>query len=76
LYYLNSAIPGFPISELRERESSLTSMAVRSSATAEDLPDASFAGQHESFLNIRTQKELLDSWKKCVAFKIQGRKRI
>jgi pyruvate, water dikinase len=53
--------------DLKQRESSLRSMAVRSSATAEDLPDASFAGQHESFLNIRTQEELMDSWKKCVA---------
>jgi pyruvate, water dikinase len=52
---------------LKKRESSLQSLAVRSSATAEDLPDASFAGQHESFLNIRTQDELLDAWKKCVA---------
>jgi pyruvate, water dikinase len=53
--------------DLKNRESSLKSLAVRSSATAEDLPDASFAGQHESFLNIKTQDELLDSWKKCVA---------
>jgi pyruvate, water dikinase len=53
--------------ELKKRESSLRSLAVRSSATAEDLPDASFAGQHESFLNITTQQELLDAWKKCVA---------
>jgi pyruvate,water dikinase len=37
------------------------SVAVRSSATAEDLPDASFAGQQESFLNVQTEKELLDS---------------
>ena len=53
--------------ELKKRESSLKSLAVRSSATAEDLPDASFAGQHESFLNITTQDELLEAWKKCVA---------
>jgi len=37
------------------------SVAVRSSATAEDLPDASFAGQQESFLNVQTEKELFDS---------------
>jgi pyruvate,water dikinase len=37
------------------------SVAVRSSATAEDLPDASFAGQQESFLNVQTEKELLES---------------
>ena len=52
---------------LKEREDSVTSVAVRSSATAEDLPEASFAGQHESFMNISNQEELLDSWKKCVA---------
>jgi pyruvate, water dikinase len=53
--------------ELKKREKSLESVAVRSSATAEDLPDASFAGQHESFLNIKTEEELLEAWKKCVA---------
>ena len=36
-----------------------TDVAVRSSATAEDLADASFAGQHESFLNIKGEKEVL-----------------
>jgi pyruvate,water dikinase len=40
-------------------------VAVRSSATAEDLPDASFAGQQESYLNIRGQKELLEAIKKA-----------
>lgn len=35
------------------------SVAVRSSTTAEDLPDASFAGQQETFLNVRGQKALL-----------------
>ncbi len=53
--------------DLKNREKSLKSVAVRSSATAEDLPDASFAGQHESYMNIKTQQELLDAWKKCVA---------
>jgi pyruvate,water dikinase len=42
-------------------------VAVRSSATAEDLPDASFAGQQESFLNINGEKALLDACKKCYA---------
>lgn len=42
-------------------------VAVRSSATAEDLPDASFAGQQETFLNIRGVKQLLDSCKHCFA---------
>ncbi len=53
--------------DLKKREESLESVAVRSSATAEDLPEASFAGQHESFMNIKTEEELLDAWKKCVA---------
>ncbi|MDJ0977557.1 MAG: phosphoenolpyruvate synthase [Erythrobacter sp.] len=43
------------------------SVAVRSSATAEDLPDASFAGQQETFLNVYGEKALLDSCKRCFA---------
>ena len=42
-------------------------VAVRSSATAEDLPDASFAGQHESFLNINGDEQLLKSVQLCFA---------
>lgn len=42
-------------------------VAVRSSATAEDLPNASFAGQQETFLNIRSENELLCAIKKCYA---------
>jgi pyruvate,water dikinase len=42
-------------------------VAVRSSATAEDLPTASFAGQHESFLGVQGETELLDAVKKCFA---------
>ncbi|HTN05489.1 phosphoenolpyruvate synthase [Agriterribacter sp.] len=42
-------------------------VAVRSSATAEDLPQASFAGQHESYLNIRGGAALLNAIKKCYA---------
>ncbi len=42
-------------------------VAVRSSATAEDLPDASFAGQQESFLNIRGEKALLEACRACFA---------
>jgi pyruvate,water dikinase len=44
-----------------------TDVAVRSSATAEDLPGASFAGQQESFLNIRGERALLDACRQCVA---------
>ncbi|MBP0638754.1 phosphoenolpyruvate synthase [Cupriavidus sp. AcVe19-6a] len=42
-------------------------VAVRSSATAEDLPDASFAGQQETFLNIRGDRALLDACRRCYA---------
>jgi len=43
------------------------SLAVRSSATAEDLPDASFAGQQETFLNVRGEDGLLDACRRCFA---------
>ena len=42
-------------------------MAVRSSATAEDLPSASFAGQHDSFLNIRSFEMLYEACRRCFA---------
>ena len=42
-------------------------VAVRSSATAEDLPTASFAGQHESFLNIRGPRDLMNACRRCFA---------
>jgi len=42
-------------------------VAVRSSATAEDLPTASFAGQHESFLNVRGTEGLFDAYRRCFA---------
>ena len=42
-------------------------VAVRSSATAEDLPDASFAGQQETYLNVTGEKDLLLAVKKCIA---------
>jgi pyruvate,water dikinase len=43
------------------------SVAVRSSATAEDLPTASFAGQHETYLNVRGPRMLLDAVRRCQA---------
>ena len=42
-------------------------VAVRSSATAEDLPDASFAGQQETYLNIRGPEQLIDACRRCFA---------
>ena len=42
-------------------------VAIRSSATAEDLPDASFAGQQDTYLNIRGRMSVLDACKKCFA---------
>ncbi len=42
-------------------------VAVRSSATAEDLPDASFAGQQETYLNVSGHRALLDTCKRCFA---------
>jgi pyruvate,water dikinase len=44
-----------------------TDVAVRSSATAEDLPTASFAGQHESYLNVRGDAAVLEAVRECMA---------
>lgn len=54
-------------SELTLKYGPDTHVAVRSSATAEDLADASFAGQYESYLNIHGKEELLSAVKKCYA---------
>lgn len=48
-------------------EAASIDVAVRSSATAEDLPDASFAGQQESYLNVSGQQALLATCKRCFA---------
>ncbi|MEZ0123565.1 MAG: phosphoenolpyruvate synthase [Candidatus Reddybacter sp.] len=53
--------------QLRSQYSGELSFAVRSSATAEDLPEASFAGQHDSFLNLRSDEELIESCRRCFA---------
>ena len=53
--------------ELSEQLDVGLDVAVRSSATAEDLPEASFAGQQESFLNVRGEAALLESCKQCYA---------
>jgi pyruvate,water dikinase len=53
------------LSERAHREA--LEVAVRSSATAEDLPDASFAGQQETFLGVRGEKHLLAACRRCIA---------
>ncbi|WP_235336993.1 phosphoenolpyruvate synthase [Pontibacter korlensis] len=53
--------------QLEEKEEALSSVAVRSSATAEDLPEASFAGQHDSFLNVQGAEDAVEACKKCYA---------
>jgi phosphohistidine swiveling domain-containing protein len=67
-----ASIPPDAVDEIQRAYGNLTSatggtppLAVRSSATAEDLPGASFAGQHDSFLNVRGEKALLDAVKRC-----------
>ena len=52
---------------LQEEYGSQLSVAVRSSATAEDLPDVSFAGAHETFLNVQGEQPLLDACRRCFA---------
>ena len=53
--------------KLQQEYGAQLTVAVRSSATAEDLPTASFAGQHETFLNIAGEARLLESVRRCFA---------
>lgn len=53
--------------ELSKREGKEVFVAVRSSATAEDLPDASFAGQQETYLNMRGADQVFEAVRKCWA---------
>jgi pyruvate,water dikinase len=71
---LNAVIPENIASEIKLAYRNLCaqyntkiSVAVRSSATAEDLPTASFAGQHDSFLNIEGEEVLIHTCQKCFA---------
>jgi len=52
---------------LRDQYGAALSLAVRSSATAEDLPGASFAGQLDSFLNVRGDAALMEACRRCFA---------
>ena len=52
---------------LRDQYGPTLTLAVRSSATAEDLPTASFAGQHETYLNVHGEQRLLDAVRRCFA---------
>ncbi|MGL6199213.1 MAG: PEP/pyruvate-binding domain-containing protein [Lachnospiraceae bacterium] len=62
-------LPGQLETEIRNVYAAMSGVrvAVRSSATAEDLPEASFAGQQETFLNIHGAEELIHAVKKCFA---------
>ena len=53
--------------EMEERYGKNVDVAVRSSATAEDLPDASFAGQQETYLNVRGEDEVVKKVRDCFA---------
>ena len=71
----DGVFPEDMITEIRERYlkmsaeygNEITDVAVRSSATAEDLPDASFAGQQETYLNVRGSESILNSVRDCFA---------
>jgi pyruvate,water dikinase len=53
--------------QLEQQAGAGIAVAVRSSATAEDLPTASFAGQHDSFLHVRGAKDLFEACRRCFA---------
>jgi pyruvate,water dikinase len=58
---------GVAYARLRAEYGEEAAFAIRSSATAEDLPTASFAGQHETFLNISGEAKVLDAVRRCFA---------
>jgi rifampicin phosphotransferase len=61
------ALPEGTVEAVTAAYDGLGSIAVRSSATAEDLPELSFAGQHDSFLNVSGVDGLLDAIRRCWA---------
>jgi pyruvate,water dikinase len=74
--FAQGTIPGDIAGMIRQRYGELGAeppVAVRSSATAEDLPDMSFAGQLETYLNVRGGDEVLDAVKRCWASLWTGR---
>jgi len=64
---LSKAIIGAYHTLSKQYDQEATDVAVRSSATAEDLPDASFAGQQETYLNVRGPASLMDAVRNCFA---------
>lgn len=69
---MEGTMPDMIAEEIRSAYRDLSSatpvaVAVRSSATAEDMPQASFAGQHESYLNITGETDLLKAVRQCFA---------
>ncbi|MFP5312980.1 MAG: PEP/pyruvate-binding domain-containing protein, partial [Actinomycetes bacterium] len=73
--FLQASFPGDIADGIREHYRDLcrragqaqVAVAVRSSATAEDLPDASFAGQQETFLNVAGERAVLEACRRCYA---------
>ncbi|MBE0696660.1 MAG: PEP/pyruvate-binding domain-containing protein, partial [Anaerolineaceae bacterium] len=68
--FLSAPLPEEMAGEIRKAYAQLgdsPAVAVRSSATAEDLPEASFAGQQDTFLNIRGPEAVLDAVRRCFA---------
>jgi pyruvate,water dikinase len=72
-YIMGAELPKQLVQDILEnyhklvQESNAEFVAVRSSATAEDLPDASFAGQQDTYLNVHGDKELIEKVKECYA---------
>ena len=65
---MNSSMPANLVADIEKQYSQMKGfVAVRSSATAEDLPDASFAGQQETFLNVKGTDDVLHAVQKCFA---------
>jgi pyruvate,water dikinase len=64
---ISTAIRKYYLALSGQSDQEMTEVAVRSSATAEDLPDASFAGQQETYLNVRGPEAVLDAVRNCFA---------